>query len=274
MPEGDTIYRVARRVHEHAVGRRVERFEDRFDQYPREHLEGATLAGAEARGKHLVMPFSNGRVVHSHMGMTGAWHVYRSGSPWQKPVARCRFVLDLGSVELVLFSPKLVELVDASTLSRHPLLSRLGPDLLAPAPDLSLARERLKTHGRTPIGVALMNQQLVAGIGNVYKSELLFIERLDPFLLVAHLDDTALDRLLARARALMRRNLDGSPRRTRYTTRGPRLWVYNRHRQPCFVCGEPIAMTRQGEAGRSTYWCRACQRTDLAKASAADGPQR
>lgn len=259
MPEGDTIYRVAASMRAHAAGRTVQRFVDRHGEFAPALFEGADLDTVQARGKHLVMGFSNGRAVHSHMGMTGAWHVYRSGTPWQKPERRCRFAFALGPVELVLFSPKLVEVVRSADLERHGLIARLGPDLLAPAPDLDLARRRLESHGRVPLGVALMNQQLVAGIGNVYKSELMFIERVDPFAPVAGYDGATILRLLERARALMRRNLDGTPRRTRYTTRGPRLWVYNRHRQPCFLCGEPIVMTRQGEAARSTYYCAPCQ---------------
>lgn len=243
----------------HAVGRPVLGFEDRRGQFPAEAFERGTFTRVEARGKHLLMWFSGGTVLHSHMGMTGAWHIYRPGTVWQKPEQYCRLHLRLRGVDLVLFSPKLIEALPEAALPRHPLLARLGPDLLSPSPDLADACRRLGQHAEVALGIALMNQQLVAGIGNVYKSELLFIERLSPFAPVMSLTGDQMQKVLERARFLMRRNLDGSPRRTRYTTRGPRLWVYNRHRQACFVCGDPIARTLQGDAGRSTYWCPTCQ---------------
>lgn len=259
MPEGDTIYRVAARMQAFAVGRKVSRFHDRRSEFDPGQFTGKQFFRVEARGKHLLMAFEGGAVLHSHMGMTGAWHIYRPGTPWQKPDNYCRLHIDLGGVELVLFSPKLIETLRDTALARHPQLARLGPDLLSPMPNLEDACERLRQHNAVPLGVALMNQQLVAGIGNVYKSELLFIERLSPFVPVASLPDERLLEVLSRARFLMRRNLDGSPRRTRYTTKGPRLWVYNRHRQPCFVCGASIERTLQGDAGRSTYFCPDCQ---------------
>ena len=261
MPEGDTIYRVAARMKNYVDGRRVHAFTDRQNAINPANFIRQTLLRTEARGKHLLMHFEHGQVMHSHMDMTGAWHIYPNGQPWQKPMQRCRLWFEFDRVQLVLFSPKFIEVFASERLPRHPLLARLGPDLLSPAPDIEAACARLHAHSTLPLGVALMNQQLVAGLGNVYKSELMFIERLDPFSPVGTLSPTRIAEILARGRTLMRRNLDGSPRRTRYTSKGPRLWVYNRHRQPCFVCGEPIARTLQGDAGRSTYWCRSCQAT-------------
>ncbi len=261
MPEGDTIYRVAARMARYVDGHRVSAFTDRHGTFDPADFFGHMLVQTEARGKHLLMHFESGQIMHSHMGMTGAWHIYPKGQPWQKPMQRCRLWFEFDDVQLVLFSPKLIEVFARERLPRHPLLGRLGPDLLSPEPDIDAACARLLAHKKLPLGVALMNQQLVAGLGNVYKSELMFIERLDPFKPVGTLSQTRIAEVLARGRTLMRRNLDGSPRRTRYTSKGPRLWVYNRHRQPCFVCGETIARTLQGDAGRSTYWCRSCQAT-------------
>jgi endonuclease-8 len=121
---------------------------------------------------------------------------------------------------------------------------------------------RFRIHEATPIGEALMNQTIVCGVGNVYKSEVLFICRVNPFTLVGELSDDQLLRLLQRARKLMRRNLEGYPRRTRFASDGRRQWVYGRRNDPCLVCGGRIQMRRQGDLGRSTFWCPTCQRED------------
>ncbi|MBT8446449.1 MAG: Fpg/Nei family DNA glycosylase, partial [Gammaproteobacteria bacterium] len=123
-------------------------------------------------------------------------------------------------------------------------------------------------HARVPIGEALLNQQLVAGIGNVYKSELMFLNQLNPFVALGELSDAQLVHVLEDARRLMQRNLEGTPRKVRFATRGGRVWVYNRRELPCYTCGDKVKMRRQGDAGRSTYYCARCQDVPVAARSA------
>ena len=170
-----------------------------------------------------------------------------------------RIVLTTQELVAVCFSAPIVRVIARGALTRDPLLKTLGPDLLDPACDLARARENLRSEPRRPIGDGIMQQRLVAGIGNVYKSESLFLCRIDPFAEARTLDDATLDRLLLEARTLLGRNVGGEPRRTRFAMSGPRSWVYMRAREPCLVCGVPIAMQRQGDAPRSTYYCPRCQ---------------
>jgi len=160
-----------------------------------------------------------------------------------------------------------VELFESRTEHLHPSLSKLGPDLLALDFDAAEAHRRLRAPERAEleIGVALVDQRALAGIGNVYKNEVLWIERVSPFARVGTLEDATLERLVATARRLMRANVE--PRRgpERVTTAGDRgapgvLYVYGRTGRPCRRCGNPIAVTRQGDdLPRSTYWCPTCQ---------------
>ena len=260
MPEGDTILRTARRLRPVLEGQRIARAGSRDPGWPAASLVGSQILAVESRGKHLLLHLADGRSVHSHLGMTGSWHVYAVNEPWQKPREKAALWLETEQAVCVCFSPKTLELLSPDALRRHPHLHRLGPDLLdrLPAPEELVARFR--PHDPTPIGEALMNQTIVCGIGNVYKSELLFLCRRNPFVAVHGFTDDQLVELVARARELMRKNLAGFPRRTRFAADGQRVWVYGRSGEPCFVCGERIAMRRQGDLGRSTYWCPACQK--------------
>ena len=166
------------------------------------------------------------------------------------------------SHDLICFSPKLIEVESSIRIRGRALLTRLGPDLLADAFDEDSAIARLRMHDHLPLGEALMNQQLVAGIGNVYKSEILFMNRLNPFEPLSTLDDETLRVCLRSARHYMRRNLEGLRRKFRGSTLGDRLWVYRRRGMPCLECSGPIVMQRQGETARSTYYCPVCQGTD------------
>ncbi|MAT68811.1 MAG: hypothetical protein CMJ58_04740 [Planctomycetaceae bacterium] len=260
MPEGDTIYRSAVQLRKALDGRTVDdaRVWDRLRGSKLAHLAGRTIAGVEARGKHLLMHLADGGAIHSHMGMTGSWHLYPQGEPWQKPAKNAALVLTVGNVLAVCFTPKTLEYLSPDALRRHVHLNNLGPDLLAGEFAMTEALARLRTAPTTPLGEAVMNQRLVSGIGNVYKSEVLFLRQLDPFAPVAAFNQEELQAMLAEARRHMLRNLDGRPRTTRVGP-GGRLWVYGRRGKPCFKCNSAIEMRRQGEAGRSTYWCPACQ---------------
>lgn len=201
-------------------------------------------------------------VLHSHLGMTGSWHLYRPGEPWRKPAHRAAVVLHCRVAVAVCFSPKTLELLSADAFRRHRYLQQLGPDLLGEELDESEILRRFRIHDATPLGQAVMNQTLASGIGNVYKSEILFMLQLSPFEPVRALTDTQLLALIQTARLWMQKNLEGYPRTTRLRgDGGGRKWVYGRAGQPCFTCGTLIRMQRQGDLGRSTYWCPTCQPT-------------
>ena len=262
MPEGDTLHRVAHQITTQIVGKRIEAARARRELRRAPELAGHCLENAEARGKHLLLDFDNALSVHSHLGMTGSWHIYPRGERWRKPAQRAALALRFASHDLVCFSPKLIELDTTRRIHRHRFVESLGPDLLADAFDEDEALRRLRRHAHLPLGEALMAQQLVAGIGNVYKSEILFMNRLNPFAPVSSVDDDALRECLRSSRRFMRRNLEGLRRKFRGSTQGDRLWTYRRRGMPCLECGTTIDMRRQGEAARSTYFCPRCQGVD------------
>ncbi|MEM8564120.1 MAG: DNA-formamidopyrimidine glycosylase family protein [Pseudomonadota bacterium] len=259
MPEGDTLFRVAYQISEQICGKRIEAARAKPELRHAQELTGHCLEKARARGKHLLLDFDNKLSVHSHLGMTGSWHIYPRGERWRKPAQRAALALRFDTHDLVCFSPKLIELNSTGRVHRNPLLTSLGPDLLAEQFDEDEALRRLRQHAHLPIGEALMAQQLVAGIGNVYKSEILFMKRLNPFQSLSEFDDDTLRDCLRSARHYLRRNLEGLRRKFRGSTYGDRLWTYRRRSMPCLECGTPIQMRRQGEAARSTYYCPQCQ---------------
>lgn len=255
MPEGDTIFRTATMLRRALVGGRLVRFEaTRLRATP--PADGTQVRSVEARGKHLLVGFGDGRVLHTHMQMSGSWHLYRPNERWRTPRNQARLVLETADVVAVCFAAPIVELLDEHEVRTHPRLSALGPDLCSPDVDLDEALRRLATlPAETEIGVALLDQRVACGVGNVYKSETLFARRTDPFARVGDLDADARRGLLAAASELLRRNLDGGAR----TTFHGGLAVYGRTRRPCPRCGTPIRSRRQGEAARMTYWCPSCQ---------------
>jgi endonuclease-8 len=265
MPEGDTIFRAARTLHAALAGRKVTRFSSSLPDVAgaarHYRIEGRQVSAVEARGKHLIVRFEGGPALHTHMRMTGSWHLYRKGSRWQKSPALARAVIESGDRVAVCFAAPVVEWLTPGQEAAHAPLATLGPDLLAPGFDAALARTNLRRDGAREIGDALLDQRLLAGIGNVYKSETLFLAGVSPFAPLASLSDATLDAIVSKARALMRSNLGAQPglRRTRGSLTGQRLWVYRRQGRPCLRCGTAIRMKRQGEAARSTYWCPACQ---------------
>jgi endonuclease VIII len=255
MPEGDTILRAARVLHRALAGRAVVRFDSHL--VDGQDLAGDRVAAVEARGKYLLVRFQGGRVLVTHMKMTGSWHIYRTGERWRRGATRARAVIETDAFVAVCFDAPVVRLQSARKAARD--LLGLGPDILSDAWDAALAIARMRAEPRLSIGEALLAQRLVAGIGNVYKSEALYVARLDPRVAVADLTDDRLARVLAEARRLMRANLGPGPRRTR-GGRAP-YWVYARGEAPCLTCATPIARIYQGPLGarRSTYFCPRCQ---------------
>lgn len=277
MPEGDTIWRAAARLHPVLAGAELVRFEaprlagDR----PR---PGTAIEGVEAVGKHLLVHFAGGLSLDTHMRMTGSWHLYRTGERWRKGRHLVRCLLVVPGWEAVCFSAPVVRTYHRSgrnALGQHDdPVGHLGPDLVAPEPDIDTAVARMATLPApgTSIAEVLLDQRVAAGIGNVYKCEVLFLCGLDPFTPVEQVPEPLRRRLLELAAKLLRRNLD-TTRRT--TIAGPpgSVAVYGRHRQPCRRCGTPVRMVHHGAQARSTYWCPRCQRRPVPVEPGAGRPQ-
>jgi endonuclease-8 len=199
--------------------------------------------------------------------MNGSWHRYRPGERWRRPAGRARLVIEVPGAVAVCFDAPVVELLEQRTEALHPSLGRLGPDLLAPDFDADEAIRRLRDPSRAAIAVgeALLDQRALAGIGNIWKNETLWVERVSPFVAVGSLADETLVGLVATARRLMRASAGQTPRVAQVTTTERRSAsgsrsVYGRTGRPCPRCRTPIASTQQGtEIPRTTYWCPTCQ---------------
>lgn len=294
MPEGDTIFRAARTLSRALTGRTITRFDTELSPLAvvarRAPIAGRTVDAVSARGKHLLMDFSGDLVLRTHMRMHGSWHIYRQGtglSLWETqgtvPARRtrrsplsfpqgqtrppARIVITTADWIAIAFRVSEAEFLSGRDDERHSRLAALGPDLLAGNVDLVEARARIRATPARHIADALLRQQSVAGLGNVYKSELLFLCGTHPLTPIAAVSDAVLDGLLTSARALITLNvreesIAGADRFGRTTTGrlNPRekLWVYDRAGKPCFKCGSPISSASETE-GRRTYWCPACQ---------------
>ena len=259
MPEGDTIHRSAATLKRVLEGQVVRAARTVVPGVDAASLVGLRVTAVEARGKHLVVVFEDGRALRTHMRMTGSWHVYRMGEAWGKPERLARIVLETDGWVVPCFNAPEVELLPPGRVERSDRLGRLGPDIVAEAFDADEALARLRTRGDATIGEALLAQGVVAGIGNIYKSETLFLAGVSPFTRVAALDDAALAVILRIARELMRSNLGTATRTTRSALDGGRYWVYRRSGAPCRKCATLMRMRRQGLGGRSSYWCPSCQ---------------
>ncbi|HEX9189302.1 MAG TPA: DNA-formamidopyrimidine glycosylase family protein, partial [Vicinamibacteria bacterium] len=262
--EGDTIWRTARTLHAALAGQPVLAIGSSLPAVAaaaeRLRVVGQTIEAVEARGKHLLVRFAGGAVLHTHQGMRGSWHLRRRVGATPRPPSRARAVIETAGAVAVCSLAPVVEMLSAAQAAAHPALRRLGPDLLAPGFDPAAAARRLRARGDLAIGVALLDQTALAGIGNVYKSEVLFLCGVSPFARVGDLDDGALDRLVEKAGELLRRNLGPGMRRTTSPLAPGRLWVSGRSGQPCRRCGAIVERSVQGEQARSTYFCPTCQR--------------
>jgi endonuclease-8 len=254
MAEGATILRAARRIEAALGGERltVEAPNPRGRAAGVERLDGALLDSSEARGKHLLL-HCGPLVLHSHLAMSGAWHLYRRDERWRKPRGAAWAVLGGAETEAVEFGGPTLRVLRSESLRRDPVLARLGPDILAPDVDLDLERLARGIRGVNPereLGDALLDQTLVAGIGNIFKSEACFASRVSPWRRLDRLGEDEVVSALASARELMLAAVAGGRRPDA---------VYRRAGQPCRVCGTPIASRGQGDANRTTYWCPTCQ---------------
>jgi endonuclease-8 len=274
MPEGDTIYRTAQTL-DRALGRRVvTRFESVLPALTRidrdAPLAGRSVERVWSQGKHLLIGFSGGLVLRTHMRMNGSWHVYRPGERWRRRRSLARVVIETDAFVAVGFQVPVAEFHTARDLERGRVLGELGPDLLAAAFDAEDAVRRLRERADVAIGDSLLDQRAVAGIGNVYKSEICFACDINPLTAVGRLTDADLRALVGTARRLLQANVAPDAgagivtyrpfrRTTRRADPQARLWVYGRAGRPCRRCGTPIERTKQGPDARSTYWCPRCQ---------------
>jgi endonuclease-8 len=277
MPEGDTIFRIATVLRRALLGADVVRASAQPQPGlarvpPVGRLVGSRVESVEARGKHLLMFFSGGVVLRSHLGMRGSWHRYRAGEPWRLPRGRATVVLETDAQVAVGFDIADVELLSTRDLAAHARLSALGPDLLSASfteADAGEALRRLRQRDAVPLGEALLDQRAMAGLGNVYKSEVPFLERLDPWAPVSSVSDAALLSVVATARRLLAANVGGGRRVTTglavpgvpagAPSPGRSHWVYGRAGRPCRRCGTLVLGRRQGAQARMTYWCPRCQ---------------
>ncbi|HET9346375.1 MAG TPA: DNA-formamidopyrimidine glycosylase family protein [Candidatus Limnocylindrales bacterium] len=261
MPEGDTLFRTAAGLRSHLVGRAVTAARATRPGPQIERIVGSTVDAVESHGKNLVIRFDNGLELRTHMRMNGSWHRDRPGERWRRPPGRARVVLEVPGAVAVCFDAPVVELFEQRAEGLNPGLSQLGPDLLDPdfaADDEAEAVRRLRDPARAAwsISAALLDQRAVAGIGNIWRNETLFAERVDPLAPVASLDDATLHRLVGTARRLLRDSARLAP------GRAP-LRVYRRAGRPCPRCGAIIrSVPLPTEVPRTTYWCPTCQPTE------------
>ena len=267
MPEGDTVWRAARDLNTALARRRLLACDLRVPAFATVDFTGSVVAAVKSRGKHLLM-FVDGHVIHSHLSMEGRWDIYPalvSGARahWRRPAHTARAVLRTGEVEAVGFSLGLLEVLPDAGLGNA--VGHLGPDLLGPDWDADEALRRLLADPERAVGLALLDQRKLAGIGNIYRNELCFLGRVHPSVPVGEAPD--LPRVLVLAKRLLEANKD---RAVRSTTGGPArgdgsLWVYGLAGKPCKRCGALIRHATMTDpafpsrAARDIYWCPRCQ---------------
>ncbi|MEP7379207.1 MAG: DNA-formamidopyrimidine glycosylase family protein [Chloroflexota bacterium] len=265
MPEGDTLARIATVLRPVLAGRKITSARGRFGGPRLDLVVGSTVATVEARGKHLLIGFDNGLTLHTHLGLHGSWHRYRACEPWRRPAARAVAILDTPETTAVCFDAPTVEVIETRALAQHPVLSALGTDVATPDFDLDAALAAIREPRRAAmaIGDALLDQTALAGLGNVYRSELPFIERVNPFTPVHEVSDAKLRAMLERGAVLVKVNSAGGARVTTTAGTPGNLYVYGRTGRPCPRCATRIASkatrAHAGAPPRRVYWCPSCQ---------------
>ncbi|MEV7326093.1 DNA-formamidopyrimidine glycosylase family protein [Streptomyces sp. NPDC093970] len=259
MPEGDTVWQAARRLHDALAGRVLTRSDFRVPRYATVDLTGRTVLGTVPRGKHLLTRFEGGLTLHTHLRMEGAWKIYRSEERWKGgPVHQIRAVIGTADRSAVGYRLQVLEFL--RTDEEEQAVGHLGPDLLGPDWNPERALANLLADPARQLGEALLDQRNLAGIGNVYKSELCFLIGATPWLPVGALPADRAAKLPGLAQRVLEANRERPVRRTT-GLRDQDLFVYGRAPRPCLRCGTAIRLADQGDGSRErpTYWCPACQ---------------
>jgi endonuclease-8 len=306
VPEGDTIFRAARALDKALAGRLVTGFETGLAKLARVNddapLVGRTVERVESRGKWCLMYFSGDLILVTHMLMSGSWHLYRTGERWRMSRTKMRVMVRVGALpesgganpthamkphewgtgsvqgtsgwEAVAFNVPIAEFHTARSLERSSQVPKLGPDVLAGEFTVEAGVARLegyaREHSEAEVGVVLLNQRVIAGLGNVYKSEVAFAAGVNPWRAMRTVTRSEMEKMVEFSLRYMRANVidgkgdgivtyAGNRRTTHSMSKEERLWVYGRQGQECRRCGATVMMRKQGEQARSTYWCASCQ---------------
>jgi endonuclease-8 len=275
MPEGDTIFRTARALGRALTAKTVTSFRSMYPLLTRFNddtpLAGQTVESVQPRGKWLLIHFSGGGTLATHMLMSGSWHIYRHGERWQQPRANMRIVLENSEYIAVGFRVPVAKMLRANELERALRIPPVAIDVLSEDFNAAEVARRVMAHGGEEIGDVLLHQEVMAGVGNVFKSEICFVTATSPFCKVATLDAEKIASLIAAARRLVKTNVledsgdaivtyGGRKRRTTHALDpGASLWVYGRGGEPCRKCSERIRRRIQGPDARVTFWCQRCQ---------------
>lgn len=257
MPEGDTVFNVAAALRDALAGQSIERSEFRVPSLATADLAGAVVTESLSRGKHLLLRLDRGLTLHSHLRMDGSWRTFAPGERWRGgPGHTIRAVLHTAARVAVGYH--LHELALVPTGQEHRLIGHLGPDLLGPDFDLDEALRRLMARPDRAIADALLDQRNLAGIGNLYKTETLFLRGVSPWTPVSHVDDLAglvclAQRLLAANRGRWLQTTTGVARK------GQEVYAFGRAGAACRRCATPIRREVRGDHDRITYWCPTCQ---------------
>jgi len=275
MPEGDTIFRTARALNRALAGRRITGFRSNYPLLTRFHddtpLTGQEVDLVESRGKWVLIHFSGGGILVTHMLMSGSWHIYRPGEPWQQPGRNMRIVLENTVCQAVGFRVPVAQMHSVQSLARDRRIPQSTTDVLNAEFDAEATAQRLLACAHEEIGDVLLHQDVLAGVGNVFKSEVCFVTGVNPFCKVADLSAEQIATLIATSKKLVASNVledsgntivtyRGQHRRTTHqSSPGESLWVYSRNGEPCRRCGERIRRRIQGPDARVTFWCQQCQ---------------
>ena len=279
MPEGDTIARAAATLHAALAGQPVTHAEsvlaDVSTAFAARRVVGRTVERVTSHGKHLALTFSGDLVLRTHMRMHGAWHLYRPDERWRRAAHHLRIRLDTPPWVALAFDVYDAEVV-AGQPERVPAIARLGPDLLAPLVDVAAVATRIRGEGARPLADVLLDQGVASGIGNVFRSEVLFLEGLHPRTPADAISTAQAEALVRRTVRLLRLNArPGAGRRITTGRLAPseNLWVYQRTGRPCRRCGTPIRSWADMPVARRVYWCDRCQPVTAGPEPAADATE-
>ncbi|MGB6687709.1 MAG: DNA-formamidopyrimidine glycosylase family protein [Terracidiphilus sp.] len=275
MPEGDTIFRTARALTRALAGKPITGFRSNYALLTRYNddtpLAGQVVERIEARGKWMLTYFSGGGILATHLLMSGSWHIYRPGERWMVAARHMRIVLENADYQAVGFHVPVAQMHTAQSLERDRRIPQPALDVLRGEFDAGAVVIRMMTCACEEVGDVLLHQEVLAGVGNVFKSEVCFVDRINPFCKVGALARDEVEGLIRTAQRLVAANVmedstdrivtyRGQHRRTTHRSDpSESLWVYGRRGEPCRRCGEPIRSRLQGPDARVTFWCAQCQ---------------